>query len=140
VRRDGRGSLKFAVWKESLTRNTKTYFLCVFVCRVSWDLMSSQPWLLRSTSSGVGRLTFWYKHTLIPWRWGQCVLPKCRCVFFLSTQRHEQVTCNLHFKYCLYVQKLWTKKYFANFGNFAVTSWSVVMNGSVRIVLIALWS
>lgn len=38
--------------------------------------------------------------------------------FSLSSQRHEQGTCNLHFKYCLYVQKLWTKNYFANFRNF----------------------
>ena len=38
--------------------------------------------------------------------------------FHLSTQRHEQRTCNLHFRYCLYVQKLLTKNYFANFRKF----------------------
>jgi hypothetical protein len=50
--------------------------------------------------------------------------------FSLSTQHHEQGTYNLHLKWCLYVQKLWTKSCFANFHNLCV--W--VMKYSVECV------
>ena len=107
--------------KEPLTRTTKTYFLSVLVFRVSWGLMSSQPWLWRSTSTGVCRLTFWYKIYTYTVKKEAVRSPETSVCFSLSTQRHEQGTCNLHFKYCLLRTKNCGRKtVFANFRNLCV--------------------
>jgi len=69
--------------KGNVTPNTKTYSLCVFVFRVSWDLMSYSRGYWDQLPLGFDALHFWYKYKLVPWKWWQCVLPKRRCGFFL---------------------------------------------------------
>ena len=106
-------------WKETLTRNTKTYFLCV-----SLFLVYREIWCHHSLTVEIHVIWDLTPYILVQIYTSTVKMEAVRsaersvCFFFpLYRTLWTRDLYNLHFKYCLYVRKLWTKNYFANFRN-----------------------